>query len=705
MYNQRPFAEFPFVRLILPLIGGILAGFFYPMAWQTHLSIFLLCFTFFVFLSYFLHAGFQFRFRAYAFTFLILSIFGLGYSITQLNNQKLWRRHFSNFQHVDYLKIKLAEPLQKKKKTYKTVGEIEEVFSKDRAYKALGKVLLYIEPSDSLHSLYCGDLILVKPRVSPIQTAKNPNEFDYAKYMALQNIHAQIFLKKDQWTLLEKEQGFNLNTKIYRFRDRLVNILKKHIGASKETGVATALLFGYKDELDPEIVEAFTATGTLHILAVSGMHVMIIYAALNLLLEVLLKFNKGKYLRAIIIASVVWFYALLCGLSPSILRAAVMLTFILLGSLVIRYPNVFNSLAASAFFLLLYNPHYLFDAGFLLSYFAVFGLVIFQPLLYSWLIFKNKIADWIWNLTSVSLAAQLATFPISIYLFHQFPNYFLLSNLLLIPVTNFVIFGGAILLIVSPISVLAKTLGFLLNGLLWLTETVLMKIENLPGSLLTGLMPNFLETCLIYFLLLFVTLYLLNTHKKYLFMSLLVGVGLCFSSCLKNITSSKQNEIIIYSIKGYSVIQVIDGHSSILIADMAKLNNNIFAMKMLKENIWKRKIKKTSIYNAENPKAELTNSFRNFDYFQFNNLTVIRIKNKFVQTTIIPKIKVDYLIVSENARVDLNEVVNAFEFKKIIYDSSNNPFQVKKLISSAEKLGVNYYDVLNCGAFVESIYP
>jgi len=180
---------------------------------------------------------------------------------------------------------------------------------------------------------------------------------------------------------------------------------------------------------------------------------------------------------------------------------------------------------------------------------------------------------------------------------------------------------------------------------------------------------------------------------------------LSVSFAYKIISSNTQKELIVYHVKGKSVIQLIDGQSAILLTDASSLKKNIFASKMIKENSWHKRIKNTSLIDINNPTNNKFKLYKHFEYYQFNDISMVRIKNKFELPKVVKRIKVDYLIISGNASIDLEDIFNQFDCKKIIFDSSNNNFQVKKYIAAAEKLGINYYDVLTCGAFVEVISP
>lgn len=195
-------------------------------------------------------------------------------------------------------------------------------------------------------------------------------------------------------------------------------------------------------------MEAYSKTGTMHVLSVSGMHVGIVFLVLSFLFKPLDKFHALSYFRIFLIVPAIWFYAMISGFSSPVCRAALMISLVVIGKVLHRNLNSYHIIAISAFFLLLYNPFFLFDVGFQLSYLAVFGLVYFHPKLYQLFHFHNKIFDYLWSYCALSIAAQLATFPLGLYYFHQFPLYFLLSNLLILLPVTLIMYLGILLLFI-----------------------------------------------------------------------------------------------------------------------------------------------------------------------------------------------------------------------------------------------------------------
>jgi competence protein ComEC len=330
-------------------------------------------------------------------------------------------------------------------------------------------------------SLLPGQLLWITQSPDTIPSPIFPNEFDYRDFLARNGIHHRQFLGKDAQTL-EISEDSSLEFLLPKIRRNLLARIDSSVSFQTSKQIAAALLLGEKNSLDREIREAYAATGTMHILAVSGLHVGIIYAILFFPLRYL-RLSSGKkkiYLTGIIL--LIWCYALLTGFSPSVVRAATMFSFFTIGDMRMRKPSSWNLLGLSAIVMLVFDPDAYREVGFQLSYLAVAGILALQPLIVRWWLPPNRFLEYFWQLSAVSIAAQLATFPLSVFYFHLFPVYFLLANLIVIPLSFLAMMTGIGLLLLGWIPGLDLVLGFLVNWIIfaqnWLTDF----IWALPGG-------------------------------------------------------------------------------------------------------------------------------------------------------------------------------------------------------------------------------
>ena len=317
------------------------------------------------------------------------------------------------------------------------------------------RVLLYLQKSPAAETVHYGDVLLVSTQLSEFAPPANPDAFDNRQYMRRKGIFYSGYVPATGWQLLDHKVPNPLKELSRRIQQRLSGTFAAAGMSGQEYDIVRAILLGDDDTMEPELRAAYASAGVSHILCVSGMHVGIIFMILNFLFKPLDLFQSTRVLKSFMLLLTIWLYANITGLSPSVTRSATMFSFVIVGSLIQRNTNVFHSLLASLFVLLVINPMLLFEVGFQLSYLAVFGIVLLQPLIAGIYQCKTKVGNYFWELMSVSVAAQISTFPISIYYFGQFPNYFLLSNLSVIALSFVVMISGVVLLAVAFIPFLA----------------------------------------------------------------------------------------------------------------------------------------------------------------------------------------------------------------------------------------------------------
>ncbi|NJO01523.1 MAG: ComEC family competence protein [Bacteroidia bacterium] len=334
--------------------------------------------------------------------------------------------------------------------------------------KAQGYVLAYFrrDTTQSSPKWQYGDQLIIYGMPHRLEDPKNPDEFNYRAYLANKNIYHQHFINPQQYQLLERASGFTIMGLATHIRSYCAGLFRQFVHADQAYAIAVALVLGVRSDLDSSLQDAYAATGLMHVLSVSGLHVGFVVWLLNLALGRLREHPQGGYAYAGIILTILWAYACITGLSPSVLRAVTMFSFVVVGMAMRKRRSTYNTIAASAFGLLICDPFLVWSVGFQLSYLAVLGIIYLQPLIYRWVVLPNRFADYLWQLASVSLAAQFATFPLGIYYFHQFPNYFLLANLLVLPLVQFILYLGLALLMLAWLPLVNQVLGYLLTGMI-----------------------------------------------------------------------------------------------------------------------------------------------------------------------------------------------------------------------------------------------
>jgi competence protein ComEC len=344
-------------------------------------------------------------------------------------------------------------------------------------------------------------------------------------YLRKQGIAARAFVGRWEKLEITGKQTFNLRFLSLKCRRNLLNYLWKIIPDEKSFSVAAALMFGYVNEMDKDLRQTFSATGSAHILSVSGLHFSIIYGMLYFLFSFLGNDRKGKMLRQAIILPILWFFVFLTGMGPSVIRAASMLTLWGFGNVFLFRAFTINTVGVAAFFMLLYNPFNLFDVGFQLSFSAVLAILFIHTNLVKLYEPRNPLIQYVWELSSVSTSAQLGTAPLCIYYFRQFPLLFLITNLFAVPVTG-------VLLALLPVSLF---LHFLFGNISWLMLPVnkmltvfiftLEQLEAIPNGLVQTEQISVTDIFCLFLAIILGTLLFLRKRIVYLYLLAIVSVS------------------------------------------------------------------------------------------------------------------------------------------------------------------------------------
>ena len=567
--------EIPFFILLLPFLLGIGLGIGPLSNANIHLPliVFFSLGVAFILLnvSYRQLNLYKYRWLGGSLAYLFLFFFGwltvVGYN--ELNHES----HFSK-SPARLLVVQVNSEPTVKNGLIRFTADVKERVNNGLASAASGTLLVAIKDS-AAGKIYYGDQLLIPAKYDPVDPPFNPAEFNYKKYLAGQNIFYQAFLFPKQYLVLATKRGNPVVAYSLRLRQRLVEKLKQNMRDTNAIAVASTLILGYKADLSNDVLQAYSKTGTVHVLSVSGAHVAIIYILLALALGFLDRFKYGKPLKAVIIISLIWYYSLLSGFSPAVCRAAVMISMVIIGKTFSRYINTLNILAVSAFFLLIYDPFFITDVGFQLSYLAVLGLIVFQPVVYRWVKFKNKWADKLWALCSVSIAAQVITFPLSAFYFHQFPVYFLFSNLFIIIPSAVIMYSGLLFLLLPQIPVLSRSIAFILEKSIIIMNKVLALIEYAPFASIGKIWITTAEYLLLYAIIL-ALFYFLYTKKVWLLrLSLGCTLLLCVSLGIKKIRHRQTSQIAWLNLKKHIGIVFRNGSNAFVLTD-TKANDKIY---------------------------------------------------------------------------------------------------------------------------------
>lgn len=701
MYSIPIWKKSPFLRLLLPLMAGIILQWYGQLPVLSCWYVFGLSFIGFVtffFIPYFKRYKLIFLSGIFA-TTLFLSLGALLIWHRDIRHDENW---FGNNYHANVgLVATMEEPLVEKTKSFKANATVNFILENEKKIPVHGKIILYFkkevsdEHTDSILSqLNYGSQIIFTKSLQEIKNSGNPGGFDYKRYALFQGITHQVFLKPGEFELLKTKNETRLNTFLFSVREKVIHIIRNSILGEKEQGLAEALLIGYKDDLDQNLVQSYTNTGVVHIIAISGMHLALIYWLLSLLLKPLQQKRKVRWLRPLIIIAGLWFFSLLAGAQASVVRSAVMFTAIVIGESLSRKASIYNTLAASAFILLCYNPYWLWDVGFQLSYAAVLSIVIFMRPIYNWFYIRNKILDFIWKLNAVSIAAQVLTVPLSIFHFHQFPNYFMLTNFIAVPLSSIILLGEILLCAVFFIPFAALWVGKILSWLIGIMNSYIEKIEQLPFSLWDGLQINIVQTILLYILAAGTGFWLLDKNKMGFKIALLGLAGFLLIRSYSFIEANRQQKIIVYNIPQRQAIDLLKGRNYLFKGDSDLLRDDFLRNFHLKPS---------RILNRIPVNSELNNTSGGNNYFDWDSKKILLINSSVNFSETEKKPTVDLLIISKNPKINITNLSKSFEIKQMVFDGSVPQWKIILWKKDCDSLKIPYYDVSERGAFVMKV--
>jgi competence protein ComEC len=549
--------EIPFLRIGLPLCAGIISG---------------LCFkpdlTFLVLISVIISTGFLISlfFNKYQ----INLIYGLSLTLAfWLCGLILYTFEKSSLSILKNEKTIFASTLcdypEEKENTFMIRVNLVCKIEKERSEAVKGSMVLYHKKDSSVSSMIPGDLLIFRCTPVEILNRSNPYEFDYRFFMENQGIRYYAFTNSKDLIKHLTPPNRKLIPRALIIRQKIINMFRERGITGERLALVSAITLGQKSMLEPDQKLNFMKAGVMHIMAVSGLHAVI----LSLFVFSLLFFMKRRFkiARIIITILILWIFAFVTGLTPSVLRATLMFSFLQAGKMMKRPVNGINSVLASAFVLIIIRPSVIFDAGFLLSYSAVIYIISFYYGFYQMAQLKNWLADKIWQSAAITIVAQAGTLPLTILLFNRFPVYFILANITIVPVSNLLIITGCLVPIFFHIRFLSHFLAVLLNQITGLTEFMTSIVASLPNSSIENIGMNTTE-CILLTCSIFLLGYWLLNRKSFaviypvIFLLLFVMTGM-----IKDISSKKTNELIIYNTPGSTTIGLKTGKTLNLYAD------------------------------------------------------------------------------------------------------------------------------------------
>ena len=695
-YSIPIWKQAPFIRIIIPLIIGICIQWYLPFSIVIIIALLTISFAGF-YLFYLLPIQLRYKFQFVQSSLLYFLVVALAMLLTWNNDYK--NNHYwygKNYNKGDFLLARIDEPLSEKLHSFKAIVFVKAIVNDKKIIPAKGKLLVFFKKNKSQPNLHYGDLILINKIPEAIKNSGNPGAFDNKRYQHFQQIYDQVFLTDSEYVSLNQYSFNHLNKFIYSLQTFTIEGLRKYIKNDDETlGIAEALLIGYKNDLDKDLVQAYSNTGVVHIIAISGLHLGLIYMVLLWLFDRIPFIKRFKIFKSISIISCLWIFSLLTGASASVLRSAVMFTCIIIGKTIKRQSSIYNSLATSAFILLCYNPYFLWDVGFQLSYLAIIGIISLQKPIHQLLYFETYLLKKIWEMSSITIAAQIITFPICLYYFHQFPNVFLISNLIAVPLSTVILFSEIILICFSWIPFLGIYLGKFIEVSIWLMNYLIICFNKIPFAICKNIYANLFSTYVLYALVICTLCWLILENKKFIKYAFVFSILFTSIHAIASIHLTQQKKIIVYNAPRKQAIDLAYKNEYYFCGD-SDLNNPISTKNILLQP-------SRSYFQLSKPVNDLPALTQNQYLWQFYGKSFFILDTNLVFPSLATKIQVDFLIVSRNPKMKIIDAAQFMDTKLVIFEASNSLWKIEKWKKECDALNLPYYSIPEKGAFVFNI--
>ncbi|WP_258929570.1 ComEC/Rec2 family competence protein [Flavobacterium davisii] len=615
---------------------------------------------------------------------LISLIFTIsGILISMLHEDTCRSSHFTHYQNWGkkvYIKGIIYERLKSTPNKKRYIVSIQSINQKNNS----GKVILnIIKEKQNAIELTIGSVLLMKGVIYPIQTVNNLGQFDYASYLKTKNIYGQLCVKKEDLKSISPPVR-SIRYYAALFRDRIINRLQKNGFPEKELAVLTALVIGQQQEVDEHLTRVYQDAGIIHILSVSGLHVGILYLILDFILAVFLRDKRYDLLKLFFVLLGLWGFAFVAGLAASVVRSTVMFSMLAIGVSFKKEINIYNTLAASVFLILIVQPAFLFDIGFQLSYLAVLSIVSMQPIVIGLWSPKNKIVLFFWKLFVVSLVAQIGTLPLSLYYFHQIPGLFFIANLLVIPLLEYIIMPlGVLVVLFAYFNCVVDVFVWILVKIIQLMNFVIKWIASFEEFIWKGIPFTFELMLVSYIISIFLFIWLQKPRFKTIIT--VCSFLLLFQTILilKKIKDLNEEKLIVFHVPKQRMIAISKRGKTLVYT-----NNAIGKGRHLEHVLHDYQVQGFN---------EIFHIDKEQHVFWISGKKVLLVdSNDFV----LDKTNVDFLILSNSPKINLERMIRQYRPKMIISDGSNFKSYVKFFKATCLKRKIPFHNTFEKGSCI-----
>jgi competence protein ComEC len=611
----------------------------------------------------------------------LLCVIGIGMLAIALTLPDNNSKHYSGFQPstAQHFHLKVREILKPNDFNDRYIVEIIAIDS----LVANGRILLIVKKDTFSHKFNVDDEIYTLKLPVLISPPLNPYEFDYAAYLKKTGVNHQLKLDRREY-VVKKDASRSLSGLTEVVRQRIISGLGTSNFGGEELAIMKALLLGQRNSISTNTYNNYRNAGAVHILAVSGLHIGIILLLCQFLLSPLERLPKGRIIVLILTVILLWVYALVAGLSPSVIRAVSMFSFTAYAIYLNRPTSSFNILALSMFFILLvYDPMLLFQVGFQLSYAAVFAIFWLFPKLQRFWNPENFILKKVWQLISVSLAAQIGVLPISLFYFHQFPGLFLISNLLIIPFLGLILGMGFLIIFLMLLDLLPRIISNIYIEIIHLMNKIIEWTAQQESFIFKDIPFDPVQLVLCYLLLLALVYSLIYKKFKNILASALCIIALQLWAIFSAVSKSMDQKIFVLHKTGTSAIiykkaNTLDVHCSDSAAILNLVTNFVVA----------EKIKTLNYMNLKNS-------------YLIKGQGLLIINNP--ETSFLKSQRTKYVILGNSPKINFNRFLDSTHPKSIIVDGSNYKSDIKRWKKSCSDRKIPFHYTGEKGAFALDI--
>ena len=669
--------DFPIIKLTFCFLIGVILVSVFPISLNG--SIYITCLLIILLFVFWLLTKKQITTPIWFGIICLLNFISVGILTVNVHDQKNFKKHYthilSSSTGTETYLLKVSEVLKPSAIHDKYIVNVK----KFNDVEASGKILLNVEKDSSNQNLKVDDVFLLKTNLFEINPPVNPHQFNYKTYLEKQYVFHQMYPENSELFKLRSS-----NSTIFGLADNIRNTINEKLiqydFKGDELAIINALLLGQKQDIDRDIYENYANAGAVHILAVSGLHIGIIFILISFVLKPIGRLKHGVFIKTLLVVLFLWSFAIVAGLSASVTRAVAMFSILSIGMQMKRPTNVYNTIAISIFFLLLFKPMFLFDVGFQLSYAAVLGIVAIYPYLYRFWKPKYRFVDKFWQIFVVSLAAQIGVFPLSLFYFHQFPGLFWLSNLVIIPFLGIILGLGLFIIALALLNILPPSLSRIYESIIQAMNWFIEWVSTHEKFLIKDISFGILFVVASYLIIISFVKYLKIKNFRNL-IYVLVSLLFLQASLIFNKIKFQHNEFVIFH-KSRNTLIGEKADSKLIVHHNLDSIQDDFIVKNYTIGNHINEIKQDTLKNIY--------QIRNKKLLIIDSLGIYNVKS----------FRPNFVLLRDSPKINLNRLIDSIMPELIIADGSNYRSYIERWQKTCNKRKLPFYQTGKNGAYI-----